>query len=158
VKRSLVTVLMTALLCAGAIGCGGDNNDNGSGDTATTGGTTTGGEETTTGETTTGGEAGGKKSAKSTVKVDEVDIALQPANPKVKVGTVTFRIKNKGTLLHGVEVEGPGGEKRSTDILPGKSATLRVNFNKPGKYEWYCPIDEHKKLGMKGKITVTGGA
>jgi plastocyanin len=150
VKRSLFAVLMTVALCP--LGCGGNNKDE-NGSTATTGG-----ESTSGGQTTTGGQTGGKKSATSTVNVSEVDLALRPANPKVKTGTVVFQIKNKGTLLHAVKVEGPRGDKRSEDILPGHSATLRVNFNKPGTYVWYCPIETHRKLGMKGKITVGGGA
>ena len=154
-KRLLVT-LLAASLSAGMLGCGGDSNDKSGG--TTTSGTTTSGSKTTTGETTTTGGGGEQKGAKSVVKVNLVDVALQPANPTVKTGTVTFRLKNQGTLLHAVKVEGPGGTKSSKPLLPGKSAVLKVTFNKPGKYDWYCPIDTHRKLGMKGKITVRGGA
>jgi plastocyanin len=50
---------------------------------------------------------------------------------------------------------GPGGKDlRSTDVQPGSSTTIVASL-KPGKtYEWYCPIDGHKGLGMKGTITV----
>jgi plastocyanin len=159
VNRPLLAVLVAVALGAGTFGCGGDDDKGG---TATNGGTTTGGEETTPGEETTTGEKpknGGKtvELSSTTVKVDAVDVALQPANPRVKPGTVTFQIKNKGTLLHAVEVKTPGGEKRSRDISPGKSDTLRVKLDTPGRYTWYCPIDQHRKIGMKGKIRVRGG-
>jgi plastocyanin len=159
VKKPLLAVLVAALLCTGAFGCGGDNNDK-SGDAATTGtdtstGTAANGGTDTTGGTAKGGSEGG---GKSKVSVDLVDLALQPANPKVKTGTVVFRIKNKGTLLHAVRIDLPGGDKSAKAILPGKSGTLRVTFDKPGTYVWYCPIDKHRKLGMKGKITAVGGA
>ena len=26
---------------------------------------------------------------------------------------------------------------------------------KPGKYEFYCPVDGHKAAGMKGTLTVS---
>jgi uncharacterized cupredoxin-like copper-binding protein len=39
------------------------------------------------------------------------------------------------------------------DVAPGQSGTLTVNL-KPGKYEFYCPISNHKMLGMEGEITV----
>ena len=36
---------------------------------------------------------------------------------------------------------------------PGQSGTLKANLA-PGKYEFYCPIGNHKEMGMKGEITV----
>ena len=42
-------------------------------------------------------------------------------------------------------------------LQPGQSDTLKVKLNKPGSYEWYCPIDNHKQMGMKGEITVGAG-
>jgi plastocyanin len=155
VKNPFLAALVAGALCAGIFGCGGDDDKGG---TATTGGTTTGAEETTTDEETTGGEKAesgeARKLTSTTVKVDAVDISFQPANPRVKPGTVTFRIRNKGTLLHAAEVEGPSGDKGTKPILPGKTATLRVELDKPGRYTWYCPIENHRKLGMKGKIRV----
>ena len=74
-----------------------------------------------------------------------------------KAGTVTFSVKNDGTTTHALEVEGPSGEKKTSDISPGSSATLEVKLDKAGKYEFYCPIDGHKQMGMKGEVTVGGG-
>jgi plastocyanin len=155
--RLLAGGLMIAALGAGVVGCGGGSGDKSS-DTATTGTETNGGTTTSGGEKTTGGETKGGGGAKSVVKVGLLDVALDPKNPKVKTGTVTFQIQNRGTLLHAVKIETPEGPKTSKPLLPTKSDTLKVTFNKPGKYVWYCPIDNHRKIGMKGKITVTGGA
>jgi uncharacterized cupredoxin-like copper-binding protein len=41
-------------------------------------------------------------------------------------------------------------------LQPGQSATLKVKLSKAGSYTWYCPIDNHKQMGMVGKITVKG--
>jgi uncharacterized cupredoxin-like copper-binding protein len=92
------------------------------------------------------------------VAVAETDYKLTPSNPKVEKGTVTFAVANKGKTVHSLEVEGPGGEQQLAEPLkPGESGSLKVKLAKDGKYEWYCPIDGHKGLGMKGEITVGGG-
>jgi plastocyanin len=160
VNRSLVTVSMAAVLFAGAIGCGGGNNDKSNGSSATNGGATTGAEPSTGGGTkTTGGTSKAKgKSGKSrppnTVTLELRDAELRPANVKVRVGTVVFKVENKGLLLHALVIKGPRGTTRSKPLVQEHSQTLRVSFDKPGKYKWYCPIDSHRKVGEKGTITV----
>ena len=95
----------------------------------------------------------------NSVAVSETEFKLTPADPSVKSGKVTIVAKNDGKVVHAINVEGAGaGDKdvRTASISPGQSATLTVNL-KPGKtYEWYCPIDGHKGLGMKGTIKVAG--
>jgi len=136
--------LSIAVLAAGALavaGCGGsDNNDNGGG----------GASKSTQPAAPSGGG--------STVKLSETEFKIDPANPSVKkAGTVTFKAANDGQTTHALEVEGPGEEKKTSDIAPGKSATLKVDLSKPGRYEFYCPIDGHKQQGMKGEIKVGSG-
>jgi uncharacterized cupredoxin-like copper-binding protein len=139
--------LSIAVLAAGALavaGCGSDdNNDNG------------------------GGSASKDKSAQpaapsgggSAVKLSATDFKFTPSDPSVKkTGTVTFTVANDGQTTHALEVEGPGEEKETSDIAPGKSATLKVDLSKDGSYEFYCPIDGHKQKGMKGEIKVGGGS
>jgi uncharacterized cupredoxin-like copper-binding protein len=139
--------LSIAVLAAGALavaGCGSDdNNDNG------------------------GGSASKNKSAQpaapaggsSAVKLSATEFKFTPSDPSVKkTGPVTFTVSNDGQTTHALEVEGPGEEKKTSDIAPGKSATLKVDLSKDGKYEFYCPIDGHKQQGMKGEIKVGSGA
>lgn len=97
--------------------------------------------------------------AAETVKVTETEFKLDPSDPTIaKSGVVKFAVKNAGAVEHSLEVEGPKGETElEENIQPGKSATLEVDLDKPGKYEWYCPVGNHKDLGMKGEITVKGG-
>jgi Cupredoxin-like domain len=73
----------------------------------------------------------------------------------VPAGSVTFHIRNEGTIPHGFEVEGKGIEKEVESIAPGDSATLDVTL-KPGEYEIYCPVgaDSHKQLGMLTHLEV----
>jgi uncharacterized cupredoxin-like copper-binding protein len=92
------------------------------------------------------------------VAVAETEYKLSPASPKVKKGMVTFNVTNQGKITHSLEVVGPAGEKKlSKTLQPGQSGTVVVDFTKDGKYQWYCPIDGHKGLGMKGQITVGSG-
>ncbi len=134
-----------AVLAAGVLavaGCGGDDNGGGGGG---------------------GGGSSSKPSAPaagggSTVKLSETEFKINPSNPSVKKkGNVTFSVSNDGQVTHALEVEGPAGEKKTADIASGKSATLKVDITKPGTYEFYCPIDGHKQMGMKGEVKVGSG-
>jgi uncharacterized cupredoxin-like copper-binding protein len=94
----------------------------------------------------------------ATVAVTETEFKLTPANPSIsKSGVITFKVTNRGTVAHSLEIEGTasGDAKLPQDLQPGQSATLTVTL-KPGKYEWYCPVDGHKAMGMRGEITVSG--
>jgi uncharacterized cupredoxin-like copper-binding protein len=93
-----------------------------------------------------------------TVNVTETDFKLNPANPRIsKPGQVEFKVKNEGQAPHTIEVEGPSSEQELEPVLdPGQSGTLKVNLDKPGKFEWYCPVANHRDLGMEGVITVAG--
>jgi plastocyanin len=71
-----------------------------------------------------------------------------------KAGNVTVKLTNAGTTAHAIEIEGtPKGDIKTNVISPGQSATLTANL-KPGKYQFYCPVDSHKQQGMKGTLTV----
>ena len=105
--------------------------------------------------TSTAAESGGAGS--QTVAVSETEFALDPADPTVKPGEVTFDVANDGQIVHSLEVEGPNGEQElEADLEPGQSGKLTVDLSEPGTYEFYCPIGDHKDQGMEGEITVSG--
>ncbi|MFH8621107.1 copper-binding protein [Streptomyces vietnamensis] len=89
------------------------------------------------------------------VTADLADFRITLSRQTFTPGTYAFVAKNTGHHDHALEVEGPGGENRSSTVSPGGSTTLTVTL-KDGKYEIYCPVDGHKDLGMKTEITVTG--
>jgi uncharacterized cupredoxin-like copper-binding protein len=94
-----------------------------------------------------------------TVTVHETEYKLSPSSIALsKPGTYVFKGVNDGTTTHGLEVEGNGVEEENSDISAGSSGTLKVTLPKNGSYEIYCPVDGHKGLGMKGTVTVGGGA
>jgi hypothetical protein len=62
--------------------------------------------------------------------------------------------------VHALEIEGagPGGKDlRSANIQPGTTTTVTADLRPGRTYQWYCPIDGHKGLGMTGAIRVTSG-
>jgi uncharacterized cupredoxin-like copper-binding protein len=134
------TVLATVLSVFVLAACGGDDDD----DTVAA--------PTTTAEGTTG--ATGAAGKAQNVDVSEVDFSIDPANPSVKAGTVTFNVTNDGEVVHNLEVEGNGIEEElEQDLQPGDSGELTVDLQ-PGTYEWYCPIGNHAEMGMEGELTV----
>jgi uncharacterized cupredoxin-like copper-binding protein len=126
-----------------AAGCGGDDNGGGGG-----GGGASSKPKTQKQASTGGGTAAG-------LSEDMTDFKFSQPAPKVKAkgGTVTISLKNSGGSTHAMEIEGKGEEVKSKQIDPGQTTTLKAKLA-PGTYEFYCPVDGHKKLGMKGKITV----
>jgi uncharacterized cupredoxin-like copper-binding protein len=73
----------------------------------------------------------------------------------VKSGDVTFNEKNDGQVTHSLEIENVNGQDKELegDVSPGSDGTLKVNLPS-GKYEFYCPVGNHKQMGMEGEITV----
>jgi uncharacterized cupredoxin-like copper-binding protein len=148
--RARLVVLAAAALAIAAVpvaGCGGDDDDDEPEAAATT--TTTETEAGGGGEEPSGGGRG------ETLDVSLVDFRIEPPNPTVQAGMVTFNVSNDGEAPHNLEVEGPTGEAElEQDLAPGESGELTVDLSEPGTYEWYCPVGNHRDLGMEGELTV----
>jgi uncharacterized cupredoxin-like copper-binding protein len=71
-----------------------------------------------------------------------------------KSGAVTINMSNPASIPHGIAVEGNGVDKDGQAVNKGGTSTVSVDL-KPGKYEFYCPVDSHKQAGMEGTLTVT---
>ena len=76
----------------------------------------------------------------------------------MRTGTVTFKVKNAGTVTHGFYIRGDGVDEGSQEIPPGQSATLTVKL-KAGSYDVFCPMSDltHKAAGMSRTLVVTAG-
>ena len=137
-----ITWLIALVLAAGvltAAGCGGDDD---SGSSGSSGGTGT--------ESSGGGGGGGET---LTVTADPGGaIKWDKTELNAKAGKVTLKIVNESEIPHAIEVEGNGVEEE-TDTVTGENAEVTVDL-KPGKYEYYCPVGDHKQQGMKGTLTV----
>jgi uncharacterized cupredoxin-like copper-binding protein len=141
--RILLVALATGALALA--GCGNDDNGDGG---------STGASKKPAQTGTTGSSGGGGQS----VSLSETEYEITPANPSVKkTGKVTFKVRNDGQVPHALEVEGPGEEAETGTIEPGKTGTVTVDLGKAGRFEMYCPIGNHRQMGMEGEISVAGG-
>jgi plastocyanin len=105
----------------------------------------------------TGSSASSGGAVIKTVSVHETEYKLNPNTISLaKPGTYVFKNVNDGTIAHALAITGNGVNSSISAVNPGSSGTLKVTLPKAGTYEIYCPIDGHKSLGMKGKITVRG--
>jgi uncharacterized cupredoxin-like copper-binding protein len=141
VKRRFAALLaIGAAVAVPMVGCGSSSDDNSTSNAATQ-------------ASTTGGAATG---AGGTVDLTATDFKFDPSDTTVKSGKVTFNEKNDGQVTHSLEIEDvtPGHDQElEGDVSPGSSGTLTANLA-PGKYEFYCPVGNHKQMGMTGEITV----
>jgi uncharacterized cupredoxin-like copper-binding protein len=149
--RRFVVVALAPVLAVVAAGCGSSSNSSSTKSSAPA-------------ATPTGTAANAATPAPGTVAIGvrETEYKLTPANiSPSKSGKHTILATNQGKITHAIEVEGGGAggkDVRSADIAPGKSATITVDLKAGKTYTWYCPIDGHKGLGMKGTITVAGSS
>jgi uncharacterized cupredoxin-like copper-binding protein len=89
-----------------------------------------------------------------TVTAVETEFKIALSRTSFNPGTVTFVVSNKGTATHALVVDGPGVNKTTDDLDAGSSGRLTVTLAK-GSYDIYCPIGNHKMLGMDVHITVS---
>src|SRR5690242_12191243 len=139
------SALLAVAAAAGlAAGCGGSYGGGG------------GNSGSTRAASTSGNAVSG---AGKTVTIAESEYKLTPSSVNVSAtGTYTFKVMNKGSVAHALEIEGNGVEQKTAHIQPGSSATLTVDLAKNGKYELYCPIDGHRRQGMEGTLMVGSSA
>ena len=146
--RILAAIL--ASLAVVAAGCGGgDNNDSSSSGSSSSG---SGGNSADTTESSSSGGGGGA-AQKLTLTADPGGaLKFNTKTLSAKAGKVTITMDNPSSVPHAVEVEGNGVEKKTNTLTQGK-ASLSAKL-KPGKYEFYCPVDGHRAAGMEGTLTV----
>ena len=138
-------LLAAGVLALGAAGCGGDDDEGG--DQARTTQPPANTAERTTPTATTPSQG------RRPIAISGVDFRFRPANVTARAGQVSFRLTNDGQAPHALEVEGRGVEEETRVINPGQQDTLTVD-RKPGRYELYCPVGNHRQMGMEGTLTV----
>ena len=144
--------MLIALLAATALiaaGCGGSDNSSSDNSSSNSSGT----QGNTTDSTSTGGGGGGGASTVKLTADPGGALKFDTTTLSAKAGKLTVVMDNQSQTPHAVEVEGSGVEKK-TQTVTGGSAKMTVDL-KPGKYEFYCPVDGHKAAGMKGTLTVS---
>jgi len=84
-------------------------------------------------------------------------------NSKLKAGTYTFKVTNKGLGYHTFKFcttpvknakKNTCAGKVTKVLHPGQSASFTIKIKKVGRYEYLCSIPGHAAGGMKGLIGV----
>jgi plastocyanin len=89
----------------------------------------------------------GLKASKTALKFNKTTL-------HAKHGKVTIVMSNPSSTKHGIAVEGHGVDKDGKKVGRNKTSTVTVTLKK-GTYTFYCPVDDHKNEGMKGKLIVS---
>ncbi len=93
-------------------------------------------------------------------KPSELKFQLSKSS-KLKVGTYTFKVTNKGLGFHTFKLcttpvktaaKNTCVGKVTKTLKPGQTASFTVTIKKAGKYEYLCSIPGHAAAGMKGLI------
>jgi uncharacterized cupredoxin-like copper-binding protein len=91
------------------------------------------------------------RASATTIKVSAGEFFFKlSAKSIAKPGSVTFTVKNVGTIEHDFKING----KKTPLFGPGKTVKLTVSFKKKGSYPYLCTVPGHAAAGMKGTFTV----
>lgn len=86
--------------------------------------------------------------------VSLVDYHLDVSQPRLpRSGRIAIEVTNNGVMRHALALDGPSGLIRTRTLVPGERATLSVTLPQ-GTYRWYCPIADHERRGMVGRLRV----
>jgi uncharacterized cupredoxin-like copper-binding protein len=148
--RALTLMALVCVLAIPVAGCGGDDDDGGGGGGGS-GSTSSGGTKT---EDTGGGASSGGAAQTLKIAADPSGaLKFDKSSLTAKAGKVTIVMDNPSDLPHAVEIEGMGVEVEGETVEKGGVSKASADV-KPGKYEFYCPVDGHKQAGMEGTLTV----
>jgi uncharacterized cupredoxin-like copper-binding protein len=144
------TLLALALPGLALAACGSNDDSSSSG---SSGSSYSGGSASKT--TTTGAAGGGQKLALVAVENGPGQFSFSKKDLSANAGNVTVALANPAgnQSPHAIEIEGNGVEKSGQTVTAGGTSTVTADL-KPGKYEFYCPVDDHRAEGMEGTLTV----
>jgi plastocyanin len=147
--RPLSLILLVCAFAIPVAGCGGDDDDDGGGGGSSN---SSGGASTKESDMGGGGSGGGAQTLKIAADPGGA-LKFDKSSLTAKAGKVTIVMDNPSDLPHAVEIEGNGVEFKGETVNKGGVSKASGEL-KPGKYEFYCPVDSHKQAGMEGTLTV----
>jgi plastocyanin len=92
------------------------------------------------------------------VELSAVEFEFTPNEITVAPGqTLTVTLRNEGVTDHNLEFDiGDEEFTLENDVAPGEEDQLTFTVpNEPGEFVFYCPIGDHRQLGMTGTLFVT---
>ena len=104
-----------------------------------------------------GSDDDGEEASGQQVDVSATEFAFDPSDIELDAaGTYTFHLTNAGEFEHALEIDGQGIEEETSVIGGGDSADVTVDLAE-GEYEIYCPVGNHREMGMEGTLVVGAG-
>ena len=93
---------------------------------------------------------------KVTVEMKAGNFAFDPGVIVARKGdTLVLDVTNVSGEKHNTTVKDPSGKIIKSADLPGHEAvTMEIPLDTAGVYPFYCDVDLHSTLGMKGRIEV----
>lgn len=88
------------------------------------------------------------------VTADLTDFAITLSQRSLPPGTYTFVAEQRGQSPHALAIVGPGINSQTKVIEPGGAAQELTVVLQPGTYELWCPVGNHRALGMTVTITI----
>ena len=94
--------------------------------------------------------------AKVTVEMKASNFAFDPGRIVARKGdTLVLHVTNVAKEKHQITVKDPSGKIiKDADLPSGQTVTMEIPLTTAGVYPFYCDIDFHSGLGMKGRIEV----
>ena len=115
----------------------------------------TGAASSSAGSSSAAGSSSVSDTAGAAVTATEADFSIALSSSDLTAGTHTFTVQNQGKATHSLTIKGPGGVDQTSDTLQGGQSTTMTVTLQPGKYDVYCPIGNHRAMGMDTTLTVT---
>jgi plastocyanin len=146
IRTTLLTMLTLLALASVTVAACGSDDDSGSSGSSYSGGSN---------DKTTKTTGGGEKLTLDAVEQGPGQFSFSKKALTANAGNVTVAMTNPtgNQAPHAIEVEGQGVEKSGQTVTAGGTSTVTADL-KPGKYEFYCPVDDHRADGMEGTLTV----
>ncbi len=93
---------------------------------------------------------------KVTVEMKASSFKFDPGVIVAQRGDVlVLHVTNVSGEKHNITVKDPAGKIIKSEDLPGhQSITMEIPLETTGVYPFYCDVDLHTTLGMKGRIEV----
>ena len=103
----------------------------------------------------TGTGSGSGPASGSPVGIQLTEYRMAPATITLGAGSYTFTATNAGTISHALELSGSGVDAHTPDLAfaPGHQESFTLTL-KTGTYQYFCPIDGHRGLGMVGTLVI----
>jgi len=97
----------------------------------------------------------GSTASPESVTIHLSEYRLDPHALTLGEGTYNVAAVNSGTISHALELTGNGIDVHTKDFAypPGHSEGFQVTL-RPGTYQFFCPIDGHRGLGMQATLVV----